>query len=501
MNRVFRTPRAGNESMSGTKHSTGGFRRITRLGQPVKVRFLGFILVVVIGSLAVGWVTRTTWNQLERLQKDHAAVKSESFYLGVTLRSSVRSLNGKLLQYALSKDPQAREGFATEAEELLRLMRANQAELGELAGLRLVRRIGLDSDLELLGKVRRSFEKYLEQTAVIFDHGGAPEDPRGFEATFQRVQSASAELLILCNQLLELQRQGFTEFLASTQSTLADHQRLLRGSSILILLLAGTLAWLVYRGMIAPLRKGLAQSSRVIERQEKLASLGVLASGVAHEIRNPLTAIKFRLFSLRKTTPALAEDEDVTTIAEEINRLERIVKDVLRFARPSDPALAPVPAQKLLADAHDFLKGQFQRSGIQLTLSAAGGVWVLADEQQMKQVLINLIQNAADAIGRNGVIALHLRAGEAQLGRRVKSVAILSVADSGNGIPPEVEARLFDPFFTTKEGGTGLGLAIAARIVELHGGILRYETESNRGTTFEVALPIVEHETSATITD
>jgi signal transduction histidine kinase len=114
---------------------------------------------------------------------------------------------------------------------------------------------------------------------------------------------------------------------------------------------------------------------------------------------------------------------------------------------------------------------------------------VRADTQQIKQVLINLIQNSADSIGRNGAITLRARNG-------ADAYAVMEVIDNGKGIPSDVQKRLFDPFFTTKEGGTGLGLPIAARIVEKHGGELRYQTQLNRGTVFSIVLPRVsEHET------
>ena len=111
-------------------------------------------------------------------------------------------------------------------------------------------------------------------------------------------------------------------------------------------------------------------------------------------------------------------------------------------------------------------------------------------------MFINLIQNSAESIGRNGTITLRARREIAELDSRTRPVAIFVVSDTGRGIPPEVEARLFDPFFTTKEGGTGLGLAVSARIVEKHGGLLRYETEVNRGTTFEIVLPATEDDAS-----
>ena len=109
--------------------------------------------------------------------------------------------------------------------------------------------------------------------------------------------------------------------------------------------------------------------------------------------------------------------------------------------------------------------------------------------------MTNLIQNAAESIGRGGTITLRIVSENASLDRSPEPVAVVEVSDTGKGIPPEVQKRLFDPFFTTKEGGTGLGLPIAARIVEKHGGDLRYQTEINRGTTFRLVLPrVVNHE-------
>ncbi len=187
--------------------------------------------------------------------------------------------------------------------------------------------------------------------------------------------------------------------------------------------------------------------------------------------------------------PDLARNEDARTIGEELNRLDRIVKDFLQFARPADPHLVRVPAQRVLEEVRDFMKSSLEQAAIELKLEVCQPAWILADTYQLKQVLINLVQNAADSIGKNGVIGLGLRTGVSTFDGKPRPAAILSVRDTGQGIPAEAQKRLFDPFFTTKEGGTGLGLAIAARIIERHGGILRYRTELTRGTTFEIVLP------------
>ncbi len=182
---------------------------------------------------------------------------------------------------------------------------------------------------------------------------------------------------------------------------------------------------------------------------------------------------------------------DTEVIANEVTRLESIVKDVLLLARPSEPRLATVSADEPLRQVQTLLTPQLDKAGIRLTCEESAAARIQIDPQQIQQVLINLTQNAAESIGHNGTIILRARLDTKRLADRVTDVVILEVADTGKGIPPEVQKRLFDPFFTTKETGTGLGLSIAARIVEKHGGALQYQTEPNRGTTFGIVLPRV----------
>ena len=134
-----------------------------------------------------------------------------------------------------------------------------------------------------------------------------------------------------------------------------------------------------------------------------------------------------------------------------------------------------------------------EKAAIQLLLESPPDLWVRVDPQQIEQVLINLAQNAAESIERDGVIRLRARKDVARLAGRSAPVVVLEVSDTGKGIPPDVQKRLFDPFFTTKEEGTGLGLSIATRIVEQQGGALQFTTQIGRGTTFSLLLPEAEH--------
>ena len=245
------------------------------------------------------------------------------------------------------------------------------------------------------------------------------------------------------------------------------------------------------RIVVAPLRQKLIENNTAIEHQRKLTHFARLATGLAHEIRNPLTAISVRLFTLQKSMgKGTSEHSDASLIRNEIDRLEQILKNFLKLARPNEPKFMPVTAETAFREVSDLLAPQLQRRGFALKLDSMTHTPFLADPLQLKQVLINLIQNAVDSIEEEtGTVTL--RARHERTGRGVKAVkkVTLEVEDSGSGIAPEVQERLFDPFFSTKENGTGLGLAIAAKIIEQHKGTLDFETRLGHGTVFRITLP------------
>jgi len=473
--------------MEGTNHATRGLPRVNGDRPAAKLRLAGLALTALLGSLLVIWISRSTWERVDRLQREFAGLKADSFYLGVRLRNDIQRLNDTLLRYRLRGDVADFETFQTDALSFkgwLESSRTNAATAREQ---------------EFLTQILGEYNDYLTESTKVLEASigrWSVTQARDFKKSYEKVQQQSEHLLFLCDTFIDNQRTAFELFLDESNRTLTTSQRLLKLALALLLTLAAALVVLVYRGMIAPLRHQLTESHATIARQEKLASLGALAAGVAHEIRNPLTAIKFRLFSLKKTLPAAGVDnEDAAVIGNEISRLERIVKDFLQFARPSEPNLVTIPAQRILQEVNDLLQPQLEKASITLKLEPSESVWVRVDTQQIKQVLINLVQNAADSIGRDGEITLRVH-DESGSNHKPVNMVVLEVADNGKGIPPEVQKRLFDPFFTTKEGGTGLGLSIGARIVEKHGGELRYQTENNRGTTFSILLPRVgEHET------
>ena len=466
-------------SSNGTSGFTGGLRWTTWKDPSWRLRLAGFALAVAAVAFLIVGIDRSIWREQGSLEEGFAAIRAQRFYFGVNLRVRLRKLNDSLLDYQLAANPAELEAFRREALELQTLLQARRTSF--LA----------HTEQDALTKLQAAYTEFLARVnSLVRTNGPVGAGPLGFAAAYAQTTQLYAPVLTACETMMRAEHDGFDVFLQKSEGALASLQRLFMFSLVLLVALAVASALLVYRGMLAPLRAQLSESLALVARQEKLASLGALAAGVAHEIRNPLTAIKFRLFSLTKSLPpAFAGNEDARTISQEINRLDRIVKDFLQFARPSEPNLLPVPAQRILAEVRDLMKTELEQAAIQVKLEVSEPAWVLADTYQLKQVLINLVQNSADSIGGNGAITLGLRTGAAILAGNRRRVGILSVADTGQGIPLEVQKRLFDPFFTTKEGGTGLGLAIAARIVEKHGGLLRYKTEPNRGATFEIVLP------------
>ncbi|MGO8928567.1 MAG: two-component system sensor histidine kinase NtrB [Limisphaerales bacterium] len=466
-------------SKDGTSGVTSGSQRTTWKSSSLQVRVVGFALAVVAFAFLVIGIDRNIWQAQLHLQEGFAAIKAEKFYFGMSFRVQLRKLSDALLDYHLSGNSTNLQNFHQEARELENWLQTRKA--GFVA----------PSERDAFAKLEASYSGFLQRVDPLQRGNGSPRvDREHFAAAYEQVTRDYQPVLDACYEVVQSEQGAFDAFLQKSDSALLSLQRLFLLSLLLLVALAVALALLVYRGMLAPLRARLSESQALLARQEKLAALGALGAGVAHEIRNPLTAIKFRLFSLQKALPPdLVDNEDARTISEEINRLDRIVKEFLQFARPAEPEVVRVPAERVLKEVQEFMKSELEQAATDLKLEVSQPVWILADTYQLKQVLINLIRNAAESIGKNGVITLGLKTGTATFAGKHRSAAILSVKDTGKGIPAEVQKRLFDPFFTTKDAGTGLGLAIAARIVEKHGGLLRYKTEINRGTTFEIVLP------------
>ena len=224
-----------------------------------------------------------------------------------------------------------------------------------------------------------------------------------------------------------------------------------------------------------------------IELSRRLAAIGRLTSGVAHEVKNPINAIVVHLELLREkmreSDPDTRRHMDV--IGREIHRLDRVVEMLVDFNRPVELRLSDFDLRRVIEDVTSLASPEAAKQGVKIeTQLGKDALRVRADADLIKQALLNVVLNGVQSMSSGG--ALNITA------RQQDSAATIEVRDQGGGIPPEVQDKVFNLYFTTKKTGSGIGLAMSYRVLQLHNGALNFETEVGRGTTFRLLLPLIE---------
>ena len=229
-----------------------------------------------------------------------------------------------------------------------------------------------------------------------------------------------------------------------------------------------------------------------LQVSERLANLGRITAGVAHEVKNPLNSMRIWLENLKASLPEVdgLPLQAVRVLDSEIDRLDSVVKRFLDFTRPPEMHQEESSLKEILEEVLAVERPQFAKANIKLDTRLASDVpSVLVDKQLLKQALMNLLVNAVEAMRDGGQLSLSLR--------RRAEMAEMEIRDTGCGIPPENRQRIFQLFFTTRPGGSGIGLASAFRTVQLHNGSIEFESEVGRGTTFRISLPLARQTESA----
>jgi signal transduction histidine kinase len=260
-----------------------------------------------------------------------------------------------------------------------------------------------------------------------------------------------------------------------------------------ILLIAERTATVIHRALVLETQQ--SQYDRLVLQTEKLSALGRMAAGIAHEINNPLGGIL--LFSTNMLKKAPSEGpirEGLEIIIQETIRCKAIIQDLLEFSREREPQKTPADINQVIEKGLAILKNELRLHQIRLEKELADRLpKILIDENQIQQVLINLLLNAIQAIGEQGVITI--RTGVSPNHKFVH----VEISDSGCGILPEHLSKIFDPFFSTKPKGTGLGLAVTYGIVQKHGGRIQVESRPGLGTGMFLNFPV--HTEEAVIED
>jgi len=227
---------------------------------------------------------------------------------------------------------------------------------------------------------------------------------------------------------------------------------------------------------------------REVERSQRLASVGRLAAGVAHEIRNPLSSIKGFATYFKQRYQNVPEDQQTAGIMiQEVDRLNRVVSQLLEFARPVTVSPKPTSFKTLLEDSLKLIERQAKDKHITVNIRNSTPIdEVKIDPDRINQVLLNLYLNAIDAMEPGGQLKIDVTGSGENNGLKIR------VSDTGHGISHEDLSRIFDPYFTTKTSGTGLGLAIAHNIIEAMGGAVEVDSKPGKGTTFTLIVPIKE---------
>ena len=223
---------------------------------------------------------------------------------------------------------------------------------------------------------------------------------------------------------------------------------------------------------------------RELEENQRLATVGRLAAGVAHEIRNPLSSIKgFATYFMEKYRESEKDREIAEIMVQEVDRLNRVVGQLLEFSKPLRLHCQPVAVKSLLEDAMRLVARQSEEAHVAMRMDLADeALWVNMDADKMSQVVLNLLLNAFEAMPEGGKLQISAR-GDLKTGLQ------LTIADTGRGIDPEDRPHIFEPYFSTKKTGTGLGLAIVHNIVKAHRGAIRVESPSEGGTRVTISLP------------
>lgn len=477
----------------------------------LKARLFTILAVLVFLTVSGGFVMIRYTYRIENLITSLVEKHLASYTVAEGLESALVNQKGFVSYYLIDSDPdwlrqlgEYRQIFKIRLEEAFRLSEENTEQLNRLS------------------RIETEYKRYIVQKDQVIDLYKSDRISEG-KALHKTVRSSFFAILDLC----EAFKAYHTDQIEQTRRhyhTQAKTLRIMAGSAVaasfliafaLILLLIKQILGPVHRLALEAARKQGARSSESdiailrhgvkdliqdvdstrmeLERSresllqsEKLALVGKLAAGMAHSIRNPFTSVKMRLFSLGRALELTdTQRDDLAVISDEIRHIDTIVQNFLEFSRPPKLQFQQISPSLVVDRVLQLLSHRLKSYDVEVSVVREALLpEIEADPEQLKEVLVNLIVNACEALKQRGSIEVIERRGD-------KTVSI-EIRDNGPGIPEALREKIFQPFFTTKEDGTGLGLSIAVRIIEEHRGRLSVSSKEDRGTAFTIILPILE---------
>ncbi len=377
---------------------------------------------------------------------------------------------------------------------------------------------------ETIALIERQYNKYIEAKDLAIENYKTNPIPESISSYHEKTRDVFFNLLQLCRKFSLDQWRGIQVAEKNSQQRSLQFRLVAFGIILVFMAFCGLLIFVLYTQILGPIR-GLAietggspsdssrdevvslkrsfngmmrdigethdeleKSRKHLLQVERMAMVGELAAGVAHTIRNPFTSIKMRMFSLARSLDLSdVQNEDLTVISDEIGRIDKIVQNFLEFARPPKLKLAAYQLGGLISAVNSLLEYRLKEYSVELIYDFKPDLpQIIVDSDRIKEALVNLITNSCEAMETGGRIYIfETREQDPDIGE----VAVITLRDSGPGIPEEIIHKITTPFFTTKEDGSGLGLSIVARIVREHRGKLIISSPVDQGAEFTIKLP------------
>ena len=471
--------------------------------------------ITIIGAVLMIWYTF----KIERIFKDIIDKNIVIYQSAEALSTSLVNQKGFVSYFLIDRDP----------AWLAQLNDYRKQFISHLDTVKSL--IATPWEGETLTQIEVEYDNYLKTKDQVIDYYKSGQ--MGAGAILHRsVRNHFFSILDLCEQFKKFHKNEITTAISTSQKESNRLRYIALMAVLTVILLSLLINYIFSRHILEPIRKlareadrqgddrpmgnelaALAQSvhglietaeqtheelqksRETLMQSEKMALLGKLAAGTAHSIRNPLTSVTMRLYSLKKSCDLdTDQQEDFNVISEEIGQINKIVENFLEFARPPKLRMSLISPSSVVNSTLRLLDQRLKSYHVSPQVVRRHPLpESLIDPELLKEVLANIIINACEAMvqhqEQDGVITIHEEENNV---KPLKQVNVIRIIDNGPGIPADILEQIFNPFFTTKDEGTGLGLSIAFNIINEHGGWLDVSSKEGQGAAFVITLPVKE---------